>query len=150
MTDPRTDRDAENTSANQPSEPVRYPEHHLLAVIDTPEQVRAVLDGLTDADFSSSEVTVACGRAAAEALGASTGRTGLSRLAVRIAERSGIANDEMRMKDRYEQALRDGRFVLSVPASGDERKATAAQILRNGGGHFIHYLGSFTIEKMHD
>lgn len=150
MTEPAGNRGAESESDRAGADPMRYPENHVVAVLDAPEQVGTVLEGLTAAGFRSSDVTVACGQAAAAALEASTGRKGLSHLAIRIAERIGLANDEMRLKDRYEEALRDGRFVLLVPAVGDDEKTAAAQVLRDDGGHLINYLGRFTIERLHD
>jgi hypothetical protein len=149
MTEPRTDRDAAQKSMGQSAEPVRYPEDHLLGIVDTPEKVTSVVVALADAGFRTSEISIASGPAAADALEASTGRTGLANLAIRIAERIGIANDEMAMKDRYEQALRTGGFVVSILAPTDDRKDVAAQILRGQGGHFINFLGHRTIEAMH-
>jgi len=149
MTEPRTDRDAAQTSAGKSAELVRYPENHLLGVVDAPEQLSTTLAALTDAGFRDSEVSVACGTAAADALDASTGRTGLANLAIRIAERIGIANDEMAVKDRYEQALRDGRFVVSVLAPTDERRELAATVLHDHSGHFINHLGRRTIEVLY-
>ena len=149
MTEPRTDRDAAQKSTGQSAEPIRYPEDHLLGIVDAPEQVSAAVAALADAGFRTSEISVASGKAAADALEASTGRTGLANLAIRIAERIGIANDEMAMKDRYEQALRTGGFVVSILAPTDERRALAAQVLRDQGGHFINYLGRRTIEAIY-
>ena len=73
---------------------------------------------------------------------ASTGRTGLAGLAIRIAEKLGIENDEMAAKEHYEQALRDGRFLVAVSAPTDERRALAASLLRENGGHFVKLLFS--------
>jgi len=149
MTEPRTDRDAAQKSMGQSAEPVRYPEDHLLGIVDTPEKVTSVVVALADAGFRTSEISIASGPAAADALEASTGRTGLANLAIRIAERIGIANDEMAVKDRYEQALRDGRFVVSVLAPTDERRELAATVLHDHSGHFINHLGRRTIEVLY-
>ena len=149
MTEPRTDRDISPGAAPQSAEFVRYPENHVVGVVDTPDQVRSAVDALSNAGFRTSEISVTSGRAAADALDASTGRTGLANLAIRIAERIGIANDEMEAKDRYEQALRDGQFTVSVLAPTDERKDVAANVLREHGGHFITFLGRRTIEFLH-
>jgi hypothetical protein len=149
MTEPRTDRDASHESVGRTAEPFLYPENHVVAVLDTSEQLRSATTALTSAGFLATEVNVTSGRAAADALDASTGRTGLADLAIRVAERIGIANDEMAVKDRYEQALRDGRFVVSALAPTDERRTLAAQILRDHGGHFINFLGRRTITAMH-
>jgi hypothetical protein len=149
MTEPRNDQDAATRPAGQAAEPVLYPENHVLGVLDTPEEVSAAVTALADAGFRSSEVSVASGRAAADALHASTGRTGLANLAIRIAERIGIENDEMLVKERYERALREGEFVVAVLAPTDERKALAAEVLRGHGGHFINFLGRRTMTALH-
>ena len=148
MTEPRTDRDLTQTPAGQAAEPIHYPENHVLGVIDAPEQVGTVTAALADAGFRSSEISITSGQGAAEALHASTGRTGLAHLAIRIAERIGIADDEMEVKERYEQALRDGGFVVSVLAPTEERKLLAARVLREHGGGFINFLGRRTIEVL--
>jgi hypothetical protein len=149
MTEPRIDRDATQKAAGQSTEPIQYPTNHVLGVVDTPEQLGAAATALTGAGFRDSEIDIACGPAAADDLAATTGRTGLAHLAIRIAERLGIADDEMNMKSRYEQALRDGRFVVLVLAPTNERKALAGQILRDHGGHFINFLGRLSIEAIH-
>jgi len=149
MTEPRTDGDAARLSTNRAAEPVRYPENRVLGVLDTPEQLRSAVTALRNAGFLTSELDVSCGARAADALGESTGRTGLAGLAIRVAERLGIENDEMAVKDRYEQALRDGRFVVSAAVPTDERRELAGRVLREHGGHFINFLGRYSMEFMH-
>jgi len=148
MTEPRTDRDAATTSTGQSAEPIRYPENHVVGIVDAPEQLDAVATALRGAGFRDSEIDVACGPAAADELAATTGRSGLAHVAIRIAERLGVSDDEMEVKHRYEQALRDGQLVVSVVAPTAERKTLAAQILRDNGGHFVNFLGRFTIESL--
>jgi hypothetical protein len=126
----------------------RYPTDHVLGVLDTGEQVRAVWNALTSSGFLESEVTVATGRAAADALEATTGRTGLAHLAIRIAEQLGGGDDEMAVKQRYEDALRDGRFLVAVMAPTEERRELAATILRDHGAQSVNFLGRFSIEPM--
>jgi len=149
MTEPRANRDAAQDAAASPSKPLRYPADHVLGVVDTPDQLMSTVAALRDARFLDSEIDVARGEAAADALAATTGRTGLADLAIRVAARLGASNDEMAMKERYEQALREGEFVVSVFAPTDERTDLAAQTLREHGGHFINRMGRFTIEPIH-
>lgn len=140
------------TNADQPQpssgidEPIRYPVNHVLAVLDTQTQAEAAARALTANGFLASEVSVVTGPAAADALHAATGRRGLADLAVRIAERIGVQDDEMEFKSHYEAAMRDGRFVLLVAAATDERKDRAASLLREHGAHSISFHGRFTIE----
>jgi hypothetical protein len=149
MTEPRTDGEGRRESADRSAQPVQYPENHVLGVVDTPEQLRSAAKALTGGGFLTSELGVSCGTAAADALDATTGRTGLAGLAIRIAEKLGIENDEMAVKERYEQALRDGRFVVAISAPTEERKALAAKILQENGGHFVNFLGRYTMVRMH-
>jgi hypothetical protein len=146
MTEPRTDRDTVRQPEERFAEPIRYPTNHVVAVVDGPAELRSAYAALADAGFLESEIGVSSGQAAAEALEESSGRTGLAGLVVRIAERFGVSNGEMAMKDRYEQALREGRYVVSVLTPTDERKDLAARILRDHGAHWINFLGRFSIE----
>lgn len=149
MTEPRTDGDSTRESADRSAQPIRYPENHVVGVVDTPDQLRSAVQALTQGGFLTSELDVTCGPGAADALQATTGRTGFAGLAIRFAERLGMENDEMETKERYEQALRDGRFVVSASAPTDERKTLAAKILQEHGGHFINFLGRYTMVRMH-
>ena len=127
----------------------RYPANHVVGIFATTEQLGAAVSALVDAGFAASEAEVQCGPLAADALHTSTGRKGLAHLAIRIAERIGIADDERMVKSRYEQALRGGEYVLLVPAESQEARARAAQVLRDHRAHFINFLGRFAIERLH-
>jgi hypothetical protein len=119
-----------------------------VAIVDKPDQLTSAAGALKDGGFLDSEIEVTCGQAAADLVNANTGRTGLAHLAIRLAERIGVANDEMEVKDRYEQALRDGQFVVSVLAPTEERKTNAGKILRDHGAQFVNFLGRFAIEEL--
>ena len=149
MTEPRTDRDAAHAPADKSAEPVRYPRNHVLGVVDSPEQLGAAMTALRDAGFLESEIDVVHGQAAADALDASTGHSGLTDFAMRLAERIGVSNDEMDVKRRYEHALRDGGTIVFVLTPTDERKELAARVLHESGGHLINYMGRFSWEAMH-
>lgn len=154
MTEPRTDRTdfgdhrPTNDPAAGPADEPQYPTNHVLGVLDTPEQARAALATLESTGFSDADIGISCGPAAADALGATTGRKGLANVAIRIAERLNIRDDEMMLKDRYEDALRDGRIILSVPTPTEDKKEQAAEALKQHGGHFISYLKRFTFEML--
>lgn len=148
MSETRSSRGADQTSAEKPADPTRYPTNHVVAIVDTPEQVTNATVALVAAGLPESGIAVGCGAALADAIHASTGRKGLTNLAIRIAERLGLEDDEMEVKHRYEQALRDGRLIVSVPAETDYDKQRAAVALRENGASFINFLGRFTIEAM--
>ena len=135
------------TSASEvPDKPIRYPTNTVLGVIDASEQLERAVEALTAGGFLASEIEVATGAAVADAVHASTGRTGLAALAVRIAERLGVQDEEMEFKAHYEQALRDGRYVVMVKAPTEERKTRATDVLRTHGAHSVSFHGRFTIE----
>ena len=126
--------------------PVRYPTNSVIGVFDTHEQLDRAVASFTGGGFLDSELHLAAGAAAAEALRASTGRTGLAGLGARIATALGVQDDEMEFKAHYEQAMRDGRFVLLVEAPTDDRKARATELMRAAGAHSVSFHGRFTIE----
>lgn len=128
--------------------PVRYPENNVVGVIDTLDELVELVETLTSGGFLKSEIQEVHGQAAAEKLQASTGRTGLAGLAMRLIASIGMPNDETAMKDRYARALADGRSLVLVEASTDERKELAAKLLREHGAKFVNFLGRYTIEPM--
>ena len=125
-----------------------YPTDNLAAVIDARDETVAAVEALTADGFAAPDIHVFAGAEAAAALEASAGRTGLAGLAIRIAERLGIENDEMMVKQRFEQALRDGHYLVFVDAADEERKERASAILHAHGAHHVGFLGRFTMEKM--
>jgi hypothetical protein len=148
MSDPRHDEDP-SVRATETSEPiVRYPENHVLAIVDSEPQLESVVQALESSGFLDTEVSIACGQSAADLLNAHTGRRGLTDLVIRVANRLGLQNEESETKDRYETALRDGQFVLAVLAPTDARKELAAQLLTSHGAHFVNFLGRFSIERL--
>ena len=56
-----------------------------------------------------------------------------------------MADEEMETKNRYEQAMRDNRFVVPMAAATDDRKDRATQILREHGAHRVAFFGKHTI-----
>lgn len=130
------------------NEPIRYPANHVVGVIDTKEQVDALVPDLTTAGFADADIAVHSGIDSAEALDENTGRSGLANLAMRLAETLGLENNEMEQKERYEHALRDGKFVVLVAASDEEHKDRAFAVLEAHAAHTVSFHGRFTIEEM--
>jgi hypothetical protein len=122
--------------------------NHVLGVLDKQDAVSATMTALEAGGFLRSEIQVATGAAAADALDASTGRRGLASMLIRLAERIGVTDEEMEAKNRYEQAMRENRFVVSVAAPTAERKANATQILREHGAHTVTFFARHTIEHI--
>lgn len=126
-----------------------YPTNHVVGVVESADQVTRSCEGLRAEGFSESDIQITHGKAAADRLEASTGRSGLENVAVRIAERLSLADEEMITKDMYEEALRNGSFVVAVAAGSDDRKERASRVLLTNGGQTVKHLGRFTIEDIH-
>jgi hypothetical protein len=148
MSSPHAHGEPEPVAAASAAQPIRYPTNHVLGVIDTNEQLQPALAALEAGGFMQSELGVRYGEAMADAVAATSGRTGLSDLAMRFTDWIGLSNDEMEVKNRYEAALRDGHYVISVAAGTDERRDVAARILSDHGGHFVNFLGRHTMQVM--
>jgi hypothetical protein len=139
--------DARNTeSSGSAQKDPSYPTNNYLALLDGVEHVASAVAALESGGFLTSEIRVTCGAKAADVLEASSGRRGLRGLAIRIGESIGYTNVEVRVKERAEQALRDGQYVLLVAAHDDQRRAAAERILRENGASEIFYMGRFTVD----
>lgn len=141
-------RDASRPESEPSPDPTAYPTHHVVAVIDTQDQLSAALAALTSGGFLESEIHYGTGAESADELAASTGRSGLASLLIRLAEHLGLTDEEIETKHRYEQAMRDNTYVVSVSAPTEERKARALELLRDAGGYAISYFGTNTIEHI--
>ncbi|HEU4630051.1 MAG TPA: hypothetical protein VFS08_09890 [Gemmatimonadaceae bacterium] len=148
MSEPSTNPEKTPRPSERADEPVDYPENSVVGVVDDVDQVEAAVEALTSGGFLRSEIDVLHGQAAAERLEHATGRSGLTGLAMRLVKRIGMPDDETAVKDRYATALDHGRFVVVVHAPTDERRERAELLLRDHGGHFVNFLGRFTIEPM--
>ena len=142
------DHDARTEPREGVHEPIRYPTNHVLAVLDSRAVTSAAVTALEAGGFLESEIQVGTGTAAADELDATTGRRGLASMLIRLAERIGATDEEMETKNRYEQAMRENRFVLSVAAPTAERKEQATRILREHGAHTVAFFGKQTIEYL--
>jgi hypothetical protein len=154
MPDSPRDRNAATPAGDQMAESMptspggAYPMNQVVGVLDTEPQLVAAVKALTGGGFLASEINVATGPAAADHLRATTGREGLADLVIRVAEALGAMHEEMRVKARYEAALRANHFVIGVLAPTDERKRLAARMLREHGAHDVNYMSRFTIERL--
>jgi hypothetical protein len=128
--------------------PVSYPTNQVLGVVDTAAQVSAVRTSLTASGFLDPDIRVETGAERADVVDASTGRTGLAAMLIRLAERIGATDEEMETKNVYEHAMRDDRFVVAVAADTTERKDRATRILREHAAHSVAYFGKHSIEHI--
>ena len=141
-------REAVEPDSQDKMEPIEYPTDRVVGILDTPDQTSCALDALVGGGFLESEINLGRGREEADRLEASTGRRGFQDWLIRIFQSVGLKNAEIEMKDRYEQALRDGCTVLAVMAPTEERRDLAVQLIRECGGHFINFFGQLTLQRL--
>ena len=127
---------------------IGYPEQHVVGIIENAHEAVASAEDLRQSGFLDSEIDIVCGPEAADQVKKTTGRSGFMDAAMRFANKLGMPNDELMIKRRYERALDDGKFVISVWSPDDQRKEVAANVLKDHQGHFINYLQHFTIEAL--
>jgi hypothetical protein len=130
------------------SEPLQYPANHVIGILDTQDQTACAVDGLVTGGFLESEIELLRGAEEADRLDQTTGRRGLVDLTILLFQRIGLENAEIEMKERYEEALRDGRTVIAILTPTDERKDRAVQILKECGGHFINFYGRLAVQRI--
>ena len=114
---------------------------HVLAIIDTATEIGCALDDLVEGGFRESEVVLARGTEDA-------GPGGIGELLVRLAQGLGQRHAGAEMRQRYDEALREGGAVLAVLTTTEERKKLAARILHECGAHFINLFGPSSIERI--
>ena len=62
-----------------------------------------------------------------------------------VAERWGIVDEEMELKAKLEEALRDGSVLVLVSTLTASRRALATRVLRHAGASSTHRMGRFAI-----
>lgn len=145
----RPDSQSDQSRHNEAgAEPIRYPTHNVVGVLDTASELLAAVNDLTSGGFLESEINVAHGPDSADRVDATTGRGGITGLAIRVAQSLGLQNEESEFKNHYEDAMRGGRYVIRVAAPSEERKDLATEILKRHGGHSVAYYGKYTIQKL--
>jgi hypothetical protein len=130
----------------QPFDPTRYPTKHVVAILDDAKDTEEAVEELTSRGFLEKEIKIGSGTDLADRMSETTGRSGLAGMAMRINEALGLVNNEAEAKQRYEQAMRDGHYVVAVLAPTDERKEQALNILSSHSAHDIGYFGRLSIE----
>lgn len=122
--------------------PTAYPVHRVLGIADQPATVETVVDGLADAGVPPQEVEVVCGGQAKHQLDEFRSEHGLKSRLIRIAQ---SISDERVIADRYEDALRDDRFLVVVPAADAKQAQELGEIMKEQGSRFVNYYGPNTI-----
>lgn len=122
-----------------------YPVSSVIGVLANQTDAMQSIRTLRANGFPRSEIHPLAGDAAADALHDHTGHGRLLDAVLRVAERWGIVDEEMELKAKLEEALRDGRVLILVATPSAERRALATRVLRRHGASSIHLMGHFTI-----
>ena len=125
---------------------IGYPTNRLLAVIDDPSGASAAKAELEASGIETKDLDLLRGGEGADRVDG-TGRVS----GWRGRLRRGVAftlMDQLVDFAAYERALRDGRAVVMVHVQDDASKATAHDVLKRHGGHFINYYGRFATEEL--
>lgn len=144
----QSDQNSAEQAPQNNDESVQYPTNQVVAILDTQVQTACAVDALVNGGFLESEVELIRGSEEADRLAAGTGRRGLQDWFIRLTGSVGLKNAETEMKDRYEQALRDGHTVVAVLTPTEDRKDRAAQSLQECGGRFINFFGRLNVERI--
>ena len=126
--------------------PFEYPTNRVVGILKTEAQASCVIESLLRGGFLESEIGLGRGPEDAERLEQATGRRGVRDWILRWLEDAGLTNTEIEVKDRYEQALREGCTVVAVFTATEDRKDRAAEVLGQCGGHFINFFGRLSVE----
>lgn len=126
----------------------RYPVAHLIGVIDTKSDFDAAFAALGSAGFPEIDILVGTGDDGGPAPAPALDRSKVVQLLVRFGEWLGFKNEPQAVKNLYEQAMRENRFVVCVSAPTYERRRTATHILQQHGGHTIKFMGDMLMEDV--
>jgi len=114
----------------------------VVAIIDDAEEGRAAVAALAQQQFPAELLNGKDGRAHLN----DEDEKGLSAAAKKLALTFG---DEMRIIDRLDEALQNGRSVVSVDVNDDEDDAArVAVILEEHGGHDMWRLGEWSFNRI--
>ena len=124
---------------------IAYPTNTLFAIIDTSAGAEAAVNALAAVGFGADAVKVFSGEAGAQQIDASGAQHGLLAQLLRIYQRTTSEHDQAVY---YEQALREGRYVIAVHNDEADARQQVRTILKAQGGHFINFYGRLATQKL--
>jgi len=123
---------------------VSYPEHQVLAILETRDAAAEVIRELRNRSVSG-DLNIYYGLDGAAAIDSE----GLVHGVVGVAERSVehlVADlDDM---SNYDEAVRAGRVVISFDGQDEDIRRRGADVLQAHGGHTVQYFGPLAIEVL--
>jgi len=134
------------TDLNETDNFLTYPTNKVVAIVDTPEQLRSAIAELNQAGFGEDKIDVLCGQSGADRLDVTGEHHGFLARLYRFMEKFGDMESE-NLRD-YQHELRGGRFLLAVEVPDEQRKAQVLQILESHGGHRINFYGRWEVQGL--
>lgn len=121
-----------------------YPEHQVLAILDTRDCAADAIREIRGQDIMA-DLHVYYGSAGGTAIDSRGVAHGVVGVVERSVERLVADLDDM---IAYDDAVRSGKVVVSFDGSDEDTRARGAKALIGHGGHTIQYFGSFSIEEL--
>lgn len=118
-------------------------ENTVVAILDREPAVRRASEGLAESGFEFEILTGEEGRDHIDPA-FDDGLMGTVRRLVKVF------GDQHRIIDRLDDALDEGKIVVSVEIEGEEGPTEAISILRDHGGHYIWKPGDWTFTPIGD
>jgi len=112
------------------------PTYHVVGLLTEKSEIPALSSELAAAGVDVSAVEILCGEQGARILDAHGRYHGLRARIVRAFQQLGYDETTLAI---YDEALRDGEFLLHVPARPADRGRIAALLQR----HYVHDVGYF-------
>lgn len=116
------------------------PTNHLLAIVDDGEHAQAAERELSESGFDG--VKVYRGQRGGDDIDSSGSGHGVTGGLVRGLQQALSNKDNLA---EYEEASREGATVLAVPASDEESRDRAAEILRQHGARDMNHFGKAVV-----
>ena len=134
------------TDLNETDNFLTYPTNRVVAIVDTPDELRSAIAQLNQTGFEEDKIDVLCGQKGADRLYVTGEHHGFLARLYRFIEKFGDMESENLRE--YEHELRGGHFLLAVEVPDDERRAQVVQILESHGGHRINFYGRWQVEGL--
>jgi hypothetical protein len=126
-----------------PQHRLTYPLHKVVAAVSLSD-ADVVAAALGEAGFSPDRIEIVTADEV-KGLGDPVGGSGLRRLLVQFQLRLGDDFDEL---EAAHQELMSGYALIQIRVHGHEEQVRAHAILRQHGGHDVHYFGRWTITPL--
>ena len=123
----------------------RYPRNRIVAILSDEAHLESALGKLEPLGVHFADVNVLSGADGARLLDRTGAGHGLRARLLRVIQSGGYEVDSLRA---HEQALRAGEHVIYIPVRGKDQASKVAAAVRDAGGRYVLYFGSWTIGQL--